>query len=487
MLTSARHRQRLWAVWMPSCCLWAKGQGRQSVERRLHSDVLLWLSIASVNEPLGRTLRNFTWEEWAGPIEKAAVTALGQPVLAWAIDVLRGLFGESWLADSAARSQTIPLLRPDWYPLANPRAVVGVLEFAVRVALVKQQEGAEALLAEAGEVRSNRDATLREFQHLLLGLEVAAFAVMDGWKVSYEQQLPSGRKPDLWLSRNGLDYLIETTVIGFDRDFRSIESWTDGLRRVLQVLESRHEVETVAQLDEVLDEADTEQWILSITAAALATGEDGKHRTVRAGECSVQVFAKGERPPGPILTGPALTNDAWLRVATRIASKIKQTSGGPPAWLRIDDVGTLFHLTDWSARPLAQRLHDLSLNIGVALADAHHIRGVILSGGVEHAARSAAGETAWQDLGRLLGQPPQTQPSRQQLAYGPVALRRILPGQRQRMVYVIPTRQTHLVLPAGTGLEPGLWYSEEASWPDMALRRLGHPPLAEIIREPSGP
>ncbi|MEV1143240.1 hypothetical protein [Micromonospora sp. NPDC049799] len=432
-------------------------------------------------------MRNFTWEEWAGPIEKAAVTALGRPVLSWAVDVLRGLFGESWLADNAARNQTIPLLHLDWYPLATPRAVVRVLELAVRVALVEQQEGAEALLAQAGEIRSNRDATLREFQHLLLGLEVAAFAVMDGWKVSYEQQLPSGRKPDLWLSRNGLSYLIETTVIGFDRDFRSIEDWTDRLRRAFQVLEHRDQVETVAQLDEVLGEAETEQWLLNISAAALATGKDGKQRAVRAGECSVHVFAKGERPAGTILTGPALTSDAWLRVAARLASKVKQTSGGPPAWLRIDDVGTLFRLTDWSTRPLSQRLRDLSLNIGVALADAPHVRGVILSGGLEYAGSGAAGETAWQDVGRLLGQPPQTRATREQLAHGPAALRRILPGRRQRLAFVIPTRQAHLALPAGIGLEPGLWYSEEASWLDMALRRLGHPPLAAIIREPSGP
>jgi hypothetical protein len=44
---------------------------------------------------MGGEVHDFTWEEWAGPLDSAAVTPMGRPVLSWAVDVLRDLFGVS--------------------------------------------------------------------------------------------------------------------------------------------------------------------------------------------------------------------------------------------------------------------------------------------------------------------------------------------------------------------------------------------------------
>jgi hypothetical protein len=49
------------------------------------------------------------------------------------------------------------------------------------------------------------------------------------------------------------------------------------------------------------------------------------------------------------------------------------------------------------------------------------------------------------------------------------------------MTFVLPTGHPHVLLPAGTGLEPGLWYDREPGWLDEVLRTLGHPPLARIL------
>jgi len=415
-----------------------------------------------------------------GDFDTAAVTVAGRATLSWAIDVLRGAFGENWLTDNALTSQTVPLLHGDWHPLANRRVVVRVLELAARIELVRGQPGMGALLAEAHHIRPKRNAVLRDFQHLLLELEVAALAIMDGWTVSHERPLPSGRKPDLWLSRNGIDYVIEVTALSFDREFRTVETWTDGLFAALRTLEYYHHVATASCADEVLDDQATDQWLADIEQAAQLTSIDGVHRTVRSGSNTVEIAPDGQLPDMRS-TGPLQQQDVWARVGTRLEEKANQTCGGPPAWLRLDDVGALFKLTDWSTRPLTQRLEQLADNVAISLADAPHVRGVILTGAVQYAADGAVGATAWAKSGRMVGVPDQN-PSRQRLAEGPAALWRILPGSWQRLSFVIPTRHDHIVLPAGTGLEPGLWYAEEPAWLDRALSHLGQSPLLVVLR-----
>lgn len=420
-----------------------------------------------------------TWDFWAGGLAAAPVTAVGHKCLSWAVGILRNTFGEDWLRRNAETSGTVPFIHLDWFPLTNHRVVVRVIELAAQIELVRREDGMDALLQDAALIRPTSHAVLRDFQHLLLELEVAAFAILHGWTVCHEKQLPTGRKPDLWLSRNGIDYLVEVTALGFDREFQTVEAWTDTVFAAFRGLERRHRVETASCLDELLDNEDTADWLARAEDAALLTAEDGLHRTVQSASCTVTIAPEGQLPEVR-WTGPMHTQDVWARVATRLQEKAKQTRGGPPAWLRLDDVGALFKLTDWSARPLAQRLEQLADNIAISLAQAPHVRGVILTGATQYAADGAVGETAWAKSGHLVGIPDHV-PSRERLADGPAGLRRIIPGNRQRLSFVIPTRHSHIQLPPGTGLEPGLWYHNEPTWLDRALTRIGQPQLRDVL------
>ena len=425
---------------------------------------------------------HFTWDGWMRAPADAAVAPAGQPVLRRAVDMLRDLFGETWLADNAAISETVPLMHHDWWPLRNPRAVVRVLELAARAALVRQHGGAESLLEQARQVRSGRESVMREFKHLCLALEVAAFAITGGWRVAYEQPLPSGRRPDLWLRRDGLEYLVELTVVSFDRDFRAAEAWLENLRFAFHGIEARHHVDTTRQIETMLDDEETRA-VAGRGRRRRPTHRCGRDHADRAARRSCRrSLPEGQRPTSTVSTGPAQFRDVWERVAARLEEKAEQTRGGPPAWLRIDDVGTMFKLTDWSAAPLPERLAQLAHNVGIALAGAPHVRGVILTGGDQYAAAGAVGETAWSDSvdhARL----PDAGPRRYQIGDGPLAMRRIIPGPRQRLTFVIPTQHPHVLLPAGIGLEPGLWYDDEPTWLDRALRELGHPALQTIVME----
>lgn len=48
---------------------------------------------------------------------------------------------------------------------------------------------------------------------------------------------------------------------------------------------------------------------------------------------------------------------------------------------------------------------------------------------------------------------------------------------------VLPGPGARLIVPAGAGLEPGLWYESEPSWLTEALTTLGHPPLDRLLSE----
>jgi hypothetical protein len=250
------------------------------------------------------------------------------------------------------------------------------------------------------------------------------------------------------------------------------------LKSRLRYFEHQHQVELVCDSAEVLGERDLSAWLAETGQACERTAADGRTRTVAKGGSKASVFPTGQRPAGRFFTGPVIAGDVWRRVAIRIGEKAEQTTGSA-AWLRIDDTGALLRFTDRSTQPLESLLADLQLNVAAALAGAPHVRGIILSGGTMIDPGNAQDVTAWERAGSATLITPG--PPRHALADGPAAISRTLPGGRNRLTFILPNPKPHLVLPAGLGLEPGLWYHDEPSWLSRALQSLGHPPLAHLI------
>lgn len=420
-----------------------------------------------------------TWAGWAERADDALLTREGTMALAWAVDVVREFFGETWLADNAARTGFVPLLHPQWWPLANSGAVVRILELAARIALATAAEETSDLLHEAKEIYANRQLAGTKFRHLCLSLETAAFAALAGWTVSYEKASASGRRPDLTVSSGGTRYAVEVTTLGLDHQFQAIDQYCDRLHSLVRALEREHQVEITCDADEVLPDDELRGWVQEIAQACRATTADGAARTVSYRANRAEVYPEARRPAGPIFHGPVIIGDVWQRVAVRIAEKAKQTVGGP-AWLRIDDTGALLRLTDRSTQPLQNLLADLHLNVSAALADSPHVRGVILSDGAMIDPGNARAQTAWKQVAPAMLISPG--PPRHALADGPAAMVRKLPGGRVRRTFVLPGPSVRLILPAGTGLEPGLWYHSEPSWLTEALKTLGHAPIDCLLR-----
>jgi hypothetical protein len=424
--------------------------------------------------------RELTWDGWADRSEDAFLTSDGQAALRWALEVVREFFGETWLADNAARSGFVPLLHPQWWPHANARVVVRIVELAARIALATAPAKIPELLREARQVHANRDLAATKFRHLCLTLETAAFAALAGWSVSYELASPSGRRPDLTVSRNGVTYSVEVTTLGLDHQFRAIDHYSDRLHLLIGSLEREHHVEITCQARDVLPDDELSGWLQEITQACQATAADGARRSASHGASRADIFAAGGRPPGPVFSCPMITGDTWRRVAVRIAEKAKQTIGGS-AWLRIDDTGALLRLTDRSAQPLPNLLADLHLNVSAALAESPHVRGIILSDGATIDPARAREQTAWHQVGPAMLISPE--PPLHVLADGPAAMVRRLPGGRFRRTFVLPGPSARLILPTGAGLEPGLWYHHEPAWLSKALKQLGHAPPDHLFHE----
>lgn len=420
-----------------------------------------------------------TWDWWARSVNAEMISPDGRQALSWALDTIRGFFGEGWLAENAATSGHVPLLSFEWWPLVNSRILTRVLELAARIALITRNSAPADLLDEAKTAYANQDLAAAKFRHMCLTLETAAFAVLAGWSVSYEETGNSGRRPDLAMRRGAVRYCVEVTTLGLDREFRAVNRYCDGLHDRLRTLEFEHGIEIACQADEILPDPELTPWLDDLALAARRTAEDGKTRTVSHRENKADVFAAGQRPAGQVFSGPMISTEAWRRVGTRIAEKGRQTADGP-AWLRIDDTGALFRLTDRGTQPLAALLEDLQGNANAALADAPHIRGIILGGGTMIDPGTARDQTAWGPSGPATLITPG--PPRHALADGPAAMTRRLPGGRSRLTSILPSPHPNLILPPGTGLEPGLWYHNEPTWLNQVLRALDQPPLEIIIR-----
>jgi hypothetical protein len=217
-----------------------------------------------------------TWDWWARSADNRLIAPDGHPALAWALDTIRGFFGESWLGENAAQSGHVPLLSFEWWPLSNSRVLTRVIELAVRIALVTCNSAGPDLMDEAKAVYANQDLTAAKFQHLCLALETAAFAILAGWSVSYEETGNSGRRPDLAMRRGAVGYCVEVTTLGLDREFRAVNQYCDNLHARLRALEFEDGIEVACQADEILPDAELTAWLDDLARAGQLTAADGK-------------------------------------------------------------------------------------------------------------------------------------------------------------------------------------------------------------------
>ena len=237
---------------------------------------------------------------------------------------------------------------------------------------------------------------------------------------------------------------------------------------IMRLLQVNHRVMIGGQAEEAaIRGCDLAELSDRLANAAAKVQLNGGRVAVEALGVRLEV-TRDDDPDAPTsFQGPPTLSDPIARMVKRIWQKAKQTIGGPPAWIRIDEQGGLFQLSPWAHSPIEQRLAELCAALTEAIESYPHIRGLVLTDGTY----------PWgsQDTDVTCGRRGQ-----QPLA-GPVALLRKLPLQRSRRTFVLPNGVRRVELPPHLELSPARWYAEEGSWLDWALRDAGWPSLDRCL------
>jgi hypothetical protein len=110
---------------------------------------------------------------------------------------------------------------------------------------------------------------------------------------------PSGRRPDLTITRNSVSYAVEAAALGLDREFRGIERYCDELKSQLRRLERQHQIELTCRSAEILGEEDLSAWLAEIGQACERTAMDDHARTVVwGGSARAGISPQASGPPG---------------------------------------------------------------------------------------------------------------------------------------------------------------------------------------------
>ena len=419
-----------------------------------------------------------TWSGFVGPLADLPVSTAGQRVLNQAVDLVRGFFGDEWLAQAVA-AHAVPMMNNYEWPLTHERGLVGFLELAARIAVLEPTGVLPMLRAQLRQSRSPG-----EFEHLRAVLEVASLARREGWSVEVEPVTPKGARPDLVVTKGDVRVQLEVTLMGRDRDTRAATNFGHAIASRRWSVERAHRVQCVVTSEELLDNDELDEWFRLVTEAAADTEVDGQTRVVMFGTSEIAVLPL-DAGVEHLYSGPVVTGDAWARIDTRLRHKAERTEGGGLTWLRLDVPADLFMLTSLNPMSPSERLAAIQGNVSISLAGASHIAGVVfscMSIQDDNSPATFVGEMAAPSALWL----PDSYARAAAVAHGPALLLRTLPGGRARMTYVLAGQAGG----AGGYAEPlglGNWYDQEPNWLRWALDIIGWPTLDNILNSAPAP
>jgi hypothetical protein len=205
-----------------------------------------------------------TWALISRPVETSnTLTAAGRETVLWAIDQLRRLFEDEWLAD--AGSDGVSIMTSWMFSPTNPAEHVyrRLLDLGARIALLSGRPGWR-------EFRTQARRHPRFWPHAFLQLEVAGLALRNDWDVALEPRLAGGRegKGDLQLERRGVRFLVETTSMMRDDASLAADEFSDAAFWQIRRIEHQRGVSVSGRLLEVVQPSEFEALVLAIDSAA---------------------------------------------------------------------------------------------------------------------------------------------------------------------------------------------------------------------------
>lgn len=401
------------------------------------------------------------WSDWAGPVKDAAIDPRGYELVEWANEVVPAFFTDEWLVN-CIRKCTMPLMSIWNWPLSNPHALTRHIERAARIAILPEQPY-RVLTEGVNAIRTS--TSLADFAHLEVILEVIGIAQRDGWSAECEIASTDGHVPDLRLTRQGVHKVIEVTTQGTSREIQDEDRQSALVYDYQFELGQHHDVQYIVARRKILSKEELRELRTTMERLGEVVGSTADAQSENLGHSSIEVIPKKQWTGGTVSEGPVMTGDVWPRFAQRLHDKARQTCDAGKAWIRIDEYGMLLASMEMREVPFQDRLNLLSRLIQAELSDYSHVEGVILSNGTSF-------DWKPQEPDRSCFDPTS----------GSVVLDRRLPGQRRRHTFVVPlVKHQTLLLPDRLKLSPARWYSDESSWLEWALNKLGKPSINGLI------
>ena len=375
----------------------------------------------------------------------AVLTDPGRDAVRSAVEWLQGLFDDDWLAANAAEAGGLmALLAPS---PANPAAHAYMRVLRLGSCLALQGGAAWGPLRE----RVQRDPG--SWQGALLTLEVAGLALRDGWSFEFEGLLR--------LARDARQLLVECASVSVEADRLRVDRFNDTLFEYVRWAEVAWNVSIAGTLLHAVDGERLRDLVSRIEIASSAAARS--ERPVRVDDEAVDLTATPRQDTwraGGTLTGAGEAVDTWDHLARALEETAARTAdAGGRVWIRVDATLAMWHMTAASA--LARdAMHAALADLVVGPVDrVHHVAGVVLS--LDPIVRPNFDDRRHVLLGgRGIGL----------VAHGAAG------RQREAVVVAAHDRQAREDLLAWDA-----WYSQEASWLDWALRRLGMPGTDALI------
>jgi hypothetical protein len=395
------------------------------------------------------------WAELRAITQAGGLTSDGRQAVHAVLADLEVLLGTSWLRRQQAAYGGLP---PELRLFAiHAGALPQFLSLGLRLAAATAEPSFARVRAEL-----KRGLDRQAWRHLLLQLEVGRLATATGWRAGFEPPTPgSDRRADVVFNTadGRMPLVVETTSLFRSDSDREHHAYEEHLVDALLAIEQGHGVVTITYLTGHLDAAATGAWLREVDAAAALVSQGGTGQTLRTPAGTIQVVSE---PPtdGTTFLGAPMHGDRWYRLARSVAGKIRQTSGWPSVWIRVDALDGLFQFTDWQQRPWPDRIQLLSVAFRAAFPDASHVAGVVVSSGL--AVAPGATDPTSEDVTVAVSEG--------------TGLRRTVCPHLVRETVILP-------LQADVDEQLQVWtagYADERSWLESDLQTAGLPPLAQL-------
>jgi hypothetical protein len=405
--------------------------------------------------------REIDWPIWFGHPDGADyLTDQGKALAGRAAADLTRFFGRSWL-DRAMRpgtGRTVRELgaRSPVFAFSEVRAVEAYVEAirwwaSLQLLVDMRVDGIGAVRRDA-----RNDVSTQRFAHTLVQARLAAIGASVGADVRLEPG-KTGGPGDVLLRRADSEVFLEIVTFGPDQ---SGELQDIAFHRHFEQLTAlaRTEMYWEGHVPGFLHPADEDAWQSAVADAAERCNRTHSPAPVedRWGDL---VARPGRAPEGSQLTGPDVGTDAGPRLASLLAKKARQIRHAGTAWIWVEDRGGMHPIAPFAGMPLPDKLGSLARLVEPVLADHPHLGGV-----------------AWSAVTRRSLQPRNDHA----LGHSGIALRRGLPIQGLRETVIVNRR---LILPYQTRFLAQVC-DREPGWLDWALKRLGAPPLSDVVAAP---